>query len=76
MLRPRGGEPWGLSAPPNDLDKFAIIAGEATIGNTCVSVGYVLGTEKEKDFMFNLNPQRLCLKKTEQGLFMLTMVLT
>ena len=36
----------------------------------------MLGTEKEKDFMFNLNPQRLSLKKTEQGSFMLTMVLT
>ena len=32
----------------------------------------MLGTEKEKDFMFNLNPQGLSLKKTEQGSFMLT----
>ena len=70
MLRPRGEKPWGLSAPPKDLDEFAIIAGEATICNTSVSAGYVLGTEKEKDFM------RLSFKKTEQGSFMLTMVLT
>ena len=35
----------------------------------------MLGTEKEKDFIFNLNPQGLSLKKTEEGSFMLTMAL-
>ena len=35
----------------------------------------MLGTEKEKDFIFNLNPQGLALKKTEEGSFMLIMAL-
>ena len=35
----------------------------------------MLGTEKEKDFIFNLNPQGLSLKKTEEGSFMLIMAL-